>query len=248
MMIRGMGWGALAALVLAGCGVEDPEVQCVVARAVTDGSIGSFATVYTLLPGQNPDLQCARLAPEAVGMQKYYSQDPKAPDTVALRSARMGKLLVDFKDRPDLDASHTPYSVGPLASEGPGADHFCDVPQLSTTRLEVPATQTLPAQSFAYEWSNLRIYNTPGIPGTQFKADLRYTENGCTATYQAKGIWPVVGCATAGKPDDVKCDPYPDFAAGRLRGSGINPVFPVKCDPVALICVLTGEVPSDETP
>ncbi|NTX03273.1 hypothetical protein HUA74_09810 [Myxococcus sp. CA051A] len=251
MKTRWMGWGpGVAALVLlAGCGVEDPEPQCVVARAVSDGSIGSFATVYTLLPGQNPDQQCAQLKPEPLGLQKYYSQDPNARDTVAVRSERLGELVADFEeDRPDPDPSHTPFSVGPFSSEGPGADNFCDVPQLSPTRLDVPATATLPAQSFRYEWSNLRIYNTPGIPGTQFKADLTYTENGCTATYQAKGIWPVVGCATKGAPDETKCDPYADYSVGRLRGSGINPLFPVKCDPDALICVLTGDVPSDETP
>ncbi|WP_342376449.1 hypothetical protein NVS55_34820 [Myxococcus stipitatus] len=248
MKMRWMGWSA-ALVVLSGCGVEEPEPQCVVARAVSDGSIGSFATVYTLAAGQNPDLQCARLKPEAVGLQKYFSEDPKAPDTVGVRSTRLGTLMaVDFKDRPDPDPSNKPYSVGAFASEGPGADNFCDVPQLSETRLDVPATATLPAQSFRYVWSNLRIYNTPGIPGTQFKADLSYTENGCTATYHAKGIWPVVSCATKGKPDETKCDPYPDFSVGRLRGSGINPLFPVKCDPDALICVLTGDVPSDETP
>ncbi|MCP3102238.1 hypothetical protein LZ198_25545 [Myxococcus sp. K15C18031901] len=247
MTMRWMGLG-VAVLALAGCTGEDPEAQCVVARAVSDGSIGSFATVYTLLPGQNPDLQCAQLRPEPVGLQKYYSSNPDAPDTVAVRSARMGRLLEDFDERPDTDPGHTPYSVGAFASESPGADHFCAVPELTSTRLDVPATDTLPAQSFEYAWTNLRIYNTPGIPGTQFVADLTYTENGCTARYQAKGIWPVVGCATSGKPDEAKCDPYPDFSVGRLRGSGINPLFPVKCDPVALICVLTGDVPSDETP
>ncbi|HZI08673.1 MAG TPA: hypothetical protein VEZ71_31945, partial [Archangium sp.] len=61
-----------------------------------------------------------------------------------------------------------------------------------------------------------------------------------------KGIWPVVACGTSGKPDEAKCDPRADPAAGRIRGSGINPIFPVKCDPVALFCVLTGEVPSDK--
>src|SRR5215217_7264708 len=139
MKTRWMGWGpGVAALVLlAGCGAEDPEPQCVVARAVSDGSIGSFATVYTLSSGQNPDQQCAQLKPESLGLQKYYSQDPNARDTVAVRSARLGKLLEDFDDRPDLDASHTPYSVGPFSSEGPGDDHFCDVPTLSPTRLAV---------------------------------------------------------------------------------------------------------------
>jgi hypothetical protein len=201
-----------------------------------------------------------------VGLQKFFNQDPGAPDTVAVRSARLGKLGTDFAStRPDPDPSHATYSVGPFASEAPGPDNFCDVPTLTPARLDVPATAAglpdggvlpdggppaLPAQSFTYEWSNLRIYNTSGIPGTQFTAELKYTENGCTAEYTAKGIWPVVTCSMKNDAgvtvvNEAACDPYADYDAGRLRGSGINPIFPVKCDPVAFICVLTGEVPSD---
>jgi len=247
--LMGMSVGAVAlAAVLGACNTSDPERQCSVARAVSDGSTGSFATTYALKGEQHPDRPCTQLKSEQVGLQKYFSQDPSAPDTVAIRTRRMGTLLNQYESRVDPASADEPYAVGPLASEAPGADNFCDVPELSPARLEVPATSSLPAQSFVYEWSNLRVYNTPEIPGTQFVADLSYTENGCTAEYSVKGIWPVVSCATSGKPDETKCDPYPDFDAGRLRGSGINPIFPVKCDPVALICVLTGEVPSDQKP
>ncbi|MCP3139578.1 hypothetical protein [Pyxidicoccus xibeiensis] len=263
--ILGLSVGVAAAAVAIGaCSGEEPEPQCVVARARIDGSTGSFATTYTLKPGENPDRACARLAAEPVGLQKFFNQDPGATDSVAVRSARLGKLVDDHALRPDPDPSHQTFSVGPFATEAPGPDNFCDVPTLTPARLELPAVPvglldggTLPdggpparvAQSYAYEWSNLRIYNTPGTPGTQFVADLRYTENGCTAEYVARGIWPVVTCrGSNGQPNEAACDPYADFDAGRLRGSGINPVFPVKCDPVALICVLTGEVPSEEQP
>ncbi|MBZ4416021.1 hypothetical protein [Myxococcus sp. RHSTA-1-4] len=264
LRLMGLSLGVAAAAVTVGaCSMEEPEPQCVVARAVIDGSTGSFATTYTLKAGQNPDRACAQLKPEALGLQKFFGEDPGAPDTVAVRSARMGKLLEDFASRPDPDPTHQPFSVGPFASESPGPDNFCDVPTLTPARLDVPASAAglpdggtlpdggpppeLPPQSFTYEWSNLRIYNTPGIPGTQFTAELRYTENGCTAEYTAKGIWPVVSCrGRDGKPNEAACDPYADYDAGRLRGSGINPIFPVKCDPDALICVLTGEVPSEE--
>jgi hypothetical protein len=239
---------ALAA-VLGACNTQDPDRQCAVARAVSDGSLGSFAATYTLRDGDpHPDRPCTQLKSESVGLQKYFSQDPAAPDTVAIRTNRMGLLRNQYKPRIDAATAGDPYAAGALATESPGPDNFCDVPELSPARLEVPATSTLLAQSFAYEWSHLRIYNTPEIPGTQFIADLSYTENGCTAEYIVRGIWPVVSCATAGKPDATKCDPYPDFSVGRTRGSGINPLFPVKCDPVALVCVLTGEVPSDRKP
>ncbi|MDC0706956.1 hypothetical protein POL68_00570 [Stigmatella sp. ncwal1] len=238
----------VAAAAMVAC-AADPERQCVVARAVSDGSTGSFAAAYALKDGQDPSRTCAQLTAEPVGLQKYYSEDPAALDTVAIRSARVGRLLEQFSSRLGPGATQAPNSVGALG-EVPGADNFCSVPELSVARVEVPEDSAGPAQSFAYEWSNLRIYNTPQIPGTQFVADLRYTENGCTAEYQVKGIWPVVNCGsgTPKTPNEALCDPYPDFEAGRLRGSGINPLFPVKCDPVAFICVLTGDVPSDKSP
>lgn len=248
--LMGMSVSAVAlAAVLSACNTEDPERQCSVARAVSDGSTGSFAATFTLKEGSpDPDRLCTQLKAEPVGLQKYFNQDPSAPDTVAIRTDRMGRLRTQYAARIDAATAGAPYALGPLASETPGPDNFCDVPELAPGRLEVPANETQPAQSFTYEWSGLRVYNTPEIPGTQFIADLRYTENGCTAEYTVRGIWPVVSCATGGKPDETKCDPYPDYNVGRLRGSGINPIFPVKCDPVALICVLTGEVPSDKKP
>jgi hypothetical protein len=246
----GMSVGAVAlAAVLGACNTSDPDRQCSIARAVSDGSLGSFASTFTLKEGSpQPDRPCTQLKSEPVGLQKYFNQDPAAADTVAIRTDRMGRLRTQYASRITAATAGDPYAVGPLASEGPGPDNFCDVPELTPARLEVPANATQPAQSFTYEWSGLRVYNTPEIPGTQFIADLRYTENGCSADYTVRGIWPVVSCATGGKPDATKCDPYPDFNVGRLRGSGINPIFPVKCDPVALICVLTGEVPSDRKP
>ena len=251
MNSRLMGWSlsATAALVLGACSAEVDE-QCVVARAVFEGSTGSFATTYTLKEGQTADRPCAQLQPEPVGLQKFYGKEPSDPDTVAIRTARMGKLLAEFKVTPDPASPNKPFSMGALTTEFPGADNFCEVPALAPARLEVSG------QSFTYDWSNLRIYNTPEIPGTQFVADLGYTENGCTARYSVKGIWPVVRCGKTVNgqtvADNTLCDPKPDFAAGRTRGSGINPIFPVTCaptaDPKTFICVLTGEVPSDRNP
>jgi hypothetical protein len=254
---------AAGAVAIGACNTQSPEARCTVARAVSDGSIGSFAATYTLKDGQDATKTCAKLAPEQVGLQKFYSEDENARDTFGVRSRRMGGLPAALKLRTDPAPVYEPSSVGELTTEFPGADNFCDVPTLTPARLEAPALAagfpdggTLPdggpppqaAQTITYEWSNLRVYNTPEIPGTQFIAELRYTENGCSAEYNVKGIWPVVSCATANKPDESKCDPYPDPSVNRLRGSGINPLFPVKCDPVALICVLTGEVPSDQNP
>jgi hypothetical protein len=243
LRLIGLGTGAvLAASTLGACGAYQQDPQCVVAK-------GAFATVYTLKPGHDTSAACAQLKPERVGLEKYFSQDPSAPDTVAMRSRVVGDLLLNKSYQLDADAPNSAVnSLGDLTTDAPLADNFCEVPQLNATHVVMRSTTGGASKSLTYGWSNLRIYNTPEIPGTQFTADLRYTADGCTAEYSVKGIWPVVSCATSGKPDDVKCDPRPDPAAGRHRGSGINPIFPVKCDPVALICVLTGEVPSDQQP
>jgi hypothetical protein len=239
---------------LSACGPDQQDPQCVVARAVSDGSTGSFAASYILKEGQDASRACAQLKPEPLGLQKYFSQDPSANDSVGVRSARMGSLLNSNASRLSTEGPNDANSVGQLTTSAPGADNFCQVPVLSPARLKAEATSTgtqpQPALSVAYEWSNLRIYNTPEIPGTQFVADLKYTENDCTAEYQVKGIWPVVKCQNSKTKlaDDTLCDPKPDFSVGRLRGSGINPLFPVKCDPDVKICVLTGEVPSDKQP
>ncbi|MCY1075126.1 hypothetical protein [Archangium lansingense] len=239
LRLIGLGTGAvLAASTLGACGTYQQDPQCVVAK-------GAFATVYTLKEGQDATQECAQLKPERVGMEKYFSVDPSAPDSVTMRSRVVGELLVDPKYQVEPDA-HQPHSLGALSTDAPGPDNFCEVPSLNPTQVVLRSTTGGANRSLTYAWSNLRVYNTPEIPGTQFTAELRYSENGCTAEYTVKGIWPVVSCGTGGKPDDSKCDPNPDPASGRYRGSGINPIFPVKCDPVALFCVLTGEVPSDK--
>jgi hypothetical protein len=254
--IGSMTGAVLWASTLGACDAEQQDPQCLVGK-------GAFATVYTLKPGEDSGSACAHLKPERVGLEKYFNQDPNGRDSVSLRSRQIGDELAHKDTVKDLDAPNEPNSVGELTAEAPGADNFCEVPTLNPARLVTRYGGVSKAPvSLTYEWSNVRIYSTPQIPGTQFVADLRYTRNDCTASFSVKGIWPVVACGTEitldtdangdGKkdtktvPDESKCDPNPDPAVGRVRGSGINPIFPVKCDPEAFICVLTGEVPSDK--
>ncbi|OJT23883.1 hypothetical protein BO221_18150 [Archangium sp. Cb G35] len=253
LRLIGLGTGVvLLASTLSACDPLQQDPQCVVARAVSDGSTGSFATSFSLAPGEDAAASCAHLKPEVVGLQKYFSQDPNArdrdpnvKDRVGIRSQPwwLAMPAVVAAERPyavDPDAPVQRHAVGDLTTDAPGPDNYCEVPQLDNpTRLELRSTVSgQPGLSLAYAWSNLRVYNTPEIPGTLFVADLTYTENGCEAKYKVKGIWPVVSCATNRKPDESKCDPNADPSVGRLRGSGINPSFDVKCDPDALICVL----------
>jgi hypothetical protein len=246
LRLIGLGSGVvLLASALGACDAQQQDPQCVVARAVSDGSTGSFATSYTLAPGQGATAACAQLKPERVGLQKYFSQNPNAldrdpslKDRVGIRSQPWRVVSKEYTVDPDAPVQR--HAVGDLTTDAPGPDNYCEVPRFdNSSRVELRSVVVgEPGLSLTYAWSNVRIYNTPDIPGTLFAADLTYTENGCTAEYKVKGIWPVVSCGTGGKPDESKCDPKADPSVGRLRGSGINPSFEVQCDPNALICVL----------
>jgi hypothetical protein len=101
-------------------------------------------------------------------------------------------------------------------------------------------TTAFPGTDLKYEWSNMKFLSTADAPGTQFAGHLSYAQDGTTCEYEAWGLWPAVFCGDAdNKPDDGACDPAADPAKGRAIGSGINPDFPVKCDPDTLYCFFT---------
>lgn len=104
-----------------------------------------------------------------------------------------------------------------------------------TGDLEVSACHIdLPSTDLSYKWSNVQVYVTAAAPGTQFKADVTITLDGCAAEYTAVGMWPAVDCtdyAGTGAASDDFCNPVADPDSGRIIGSGINPDFgPVTCD------------------
>ena len=151
-------------------------------------------------------------------------------------------------------------SIGDFASATPDDDDVCTVPKLSDARQTLPQFTYVPpkdkptdppkspvsvdAGDITYAWSNIRLYVTAALPGTQLVGDLTYTKNGCTASYDVLALWPSVSCDNGkGQPDPSLCDPEADPAAGRATGSGINPDIyaenRVKCDPDLLRCVLS---------
>lgn len=107
-----------------------------------------------------------------------------------------------------------------------------------------------PATNVKTEFSNVKVYVTAAAPGTQFVADMKYSENidgvSCEATYKLVGIWPVVDCGkyteddcgnVTAEPDDTICHLSADKAP---PGSVvINPDFKTACDPDLLVCVPT---------
>jgi hypothetical protein len=159
----------------------------------------------------------------------------------------------------DNDPSHHAYGVLDFASSEPDEGNFCDgsavatqaatmsfpeIPEVPDPEGGEPFQEAMPATTIKYEWKNPKFYVTAAAPGTQFSADLTYTEDDCTVEYEVIGMWPAIYCGgydedgypTYADPDDTACDPCPP--PGAPYGSGISPDFQTKCDPELFFCVL----------
>jgi hypothetical protein len=151
-----------------------------------------------------------------------------------------------------------PDSLGEFASGLPDAEGFCPVPKMSRVNLdlpefvEIPPTQDdpatpdvdetdpgipgRPATKLTYEWSDVKFLVTADAQGTQFSADLKFTQDSCSATYHVVGVYPAIGCLDEmGAPDNSICE---------SDVNGINPDFPTECDKNFGYCVLKGELPA----
>lgn len=115
-----------------------------------------------------------------------------------------------------------------------------------------PGDPGQPAIEARAEWSNVRVLVSAAYPGAQFAGTFTYTFNGCTRVYEALGVLGTnnTHCEGSdppeeeggdptpnGQPDQALCDPNPT-AANQFVGTGINPDFPVTCDPDTLLCLL----------
>lgn len=151
-----------------------------------------------------------------------------------------------------------PDSFGAFGSGDPDADDFCEVPKMTTVRLSLPEVLTVPptlddpetpdvdetnpgvtgqaAAELSYVWKNVKFLVTADAQGTQFSADLTFTQDSCTAKYHVVGVYPAVPCLDDDKqPDDSVCE---------SDVNGINPDFPTTCSPKFGYCVLKGELPA----
>ncbi len=150
-----------------------------------------------------------------------------------------------------------PDSLGDFATGVPDAEGFCAVPKMTRVNLDLPPIEAIEptdddpatpdmdesdpgvagqaAAKLSYQWSDVKFLVTADAQGTQFSADLKFTQDSCTATYHVVGVYPAVGCLDAeGKPDNTVCE---------SDVNGINPDFPTKCADFGY-CVLVGELPA----
>jgi hypothetical protein len=199
---------------LSACAVDQPLPQCTVGR-------GAHAVRYESLSPSSP---CSTKMAENVGAQSFRRLEVQGtPPLLALRPATLAVTGAN-------DDAIT--SEGSFNSEYPTRDDTaCRVPQLTDASQEVGGVMR------RYRWSDVVLYNTAAIPGTQWTATLQYTEGDCTANFVAVGVFPSISCRVNGQIVPEECNrPRP--------GLSLDPAFPVRCDTDSGLCVLDGAPPA----
>jgi len=179
-----------------------------------------------------------KMTSDWIGMETYHPAidvgDEKQPDfskgTLAIQSDTLGNTPGWLNpDHVDPNADNKLYSIGDWTSQSPDATDFCSVPtftgQATQKLAKVDAlppedpmdpmdlgTPCQPGVDITYEWKNVQVYVTAAAQGTQFTADLTYTQvdhtvddpafgmcnatgdQTCQVSYKVRGMWPQVFC------------------------------------------------------
>jgi hypothetical protein len=212
MTRRILGW-VLATTLIAACDNSQPPIGCPVQSL-------EWAATYKPI-GTNT---CTPKAGEQLGIQKF--SQPTGEERLIIKPETLAAL--ESNNGVEVD-----YVQGALAKEA-DAEGFCSAADVTVTG-QAAQTPGQPAVDITYEWSSVRVSATPLAPGTQFVANLEYTENGCTAQYEVWAMWPSVECAGKdGAPDNSIC----------ANAGSINPDFATVCDPGVKRCVPARRPPS----
>ncbi|PTL83112.1 hypothetical protein [Vitiosangium sp. GDMCC 1.1324] len=229
---RALGWilPLGCAAWLGACGGEQPAPQCAVGR-------GDHAVRYSLKSGTGI---CAQKKAEIIGAQAFRTPGSGVPPTLVLKPA----TLAAWEGK---DPAHSVTASGDFTTEYPGEDGVCVVPSLSEAR-QVVSPEPGTTVDVRFLWSNLRIQDQAAIPGTQWTAELTFSEGDCTATYEAVGVFPAIKCER-----DV---PNPEDPTKTLKvrdprvckepkaGLSLDPAFPIVCEESTNLCVLDGQPPA----
>ncbi len=231
------------ATTMSGC--TQPLMNCTSAH-------GTFAAKFELVEG-DPNTACGSLVGDVLGFQSYYYEGGlnDTPDynraKVAIRPETLGLLLEHAVSQGVPVADAEPNAIGDFAAGLPTEDEFCEIPRFQQhSEANIPLVPAVPddpetpdedesipeqpATYLKYEWKNAKVLVSADAQGTQFAADLRFTQDNCTADYRVTGLYPLVGCES---DDDCTAD-----------DNGINPSFSKECLTELGICVLTGEPPA----
>jgi len=278
LLVGAMGLASAAFFAVSGASCSQPTIQCVVGH-------GAFFARYTPVAGT--DTSCYGLDGEDIGLSTYLApnEDKSLANyddrSIAIQSTTLG-LLARQRDGEGFDlGTDKPYAFGKLTT-APDANNLCytggaeGTAALAQADMNIEAFDTgevddmgnpviLPAAHYRQQWSNVKMYVTAGVPGTQAVGRMRFEDvlGGCSAEYTFVALFPSVYCGkdvdddnnpdTDAADDDADtmnpdpqvpeplfCAATADPAKGIAVGSGINPDFPVTCDAVTLHCVLSG--------
>lgn len=254
---------SLALIPIAAAGCTQPPVNCTVSAAMP------YSGKYKLTAGEGGG-DCANLMGDALGFGAYNpATDEGKPDLdrvfMSVRTTFLGGLVAHAKDYGLADTAdgHAPHAFGEFSPSVPDGG-ICRPTELSAALQDIPAVAAdpgdpddpeddipeQPATSMQETWTNVEVYVTAASLGTQVRGHYAVTQDTCSAEYDVIALFPQVYCGDedvlpdndsddVNSPDDSFCnaDPHPQLG----YGSGISPDFPVKCDPVMLVCVLDAE-------
>jgi hypothetical protein len=216
---------------LGACGLEQPAPQCTVGR-------GDHAVRYTLKTKTGTGT-CDQKKAEIIGAQSFRVPGSGVPPTLVLKPAPLAAL-----EGKDADPSHSVTAAGDFTTEYPGQDGVCEVPGMTEAR-QVGSPEPGTTVDLSYKWSNVRIQGQAAIPGTQWTAELTYSEGGCTATYEAVGVFPAIKCERQEKDADGKTITVrdPSICKQPRPSLSLDPAFPILCEESTNLCVLEGQPP-----
>jgi hypothetical protein len=236
-----------------GAGCSQPATECTVGRYYP------YAAKYKLTAGEGSG-PCAELPGDVIGMSAYNPTDAdKKPilseGSFAMRTGYVGGQVAFAEEYGVLDEAedHEAFALGIWKSVFPDKD-LCEpkdgMTDVVQALAEIPADEGdpedpeddfegVPATALREEWSDVQFYVTAAAPGTQMSAHYKLTQDTCEAEYDVLAVYAAAYCEDEnGEANDALCSPEPDPENGLVYGSGINPDFPVKCDPDLLLCVL----------
>ncbi|WP_309888059.1 hypothetical protein [Archangium sp.] len=221
-----------SAVWLSACGGEQAPPQCVVGR-------GDHAVRYTLKTGTGT---CAQKKAEIIGAQAFRVPGSGIPPTVSLKPAPLAALE-------GRDPANSVLASGDFTTEYP-EENTCVVRQLSEAR-QVFQPDNATTVDLSYRFSNLRIQAQAAIPGTQWVADLSYSEGDCMATYEAVGVFPAIKCERQVQDPAFPNDPTkkvtvrdPNVCKQPRAGLSLDPAYAIVCEETTNLCVLDGLPPA----
>lgn len=235
----------------AACETGQPAASCPTPHT-------SVFAVYTVAP-EDAAKTCGALTGEFWGVSKYNIPGTTT-NTLAIRPEQMSNFYRDPRLVQGTDALD---ALGGFDNEA-NAEGFCSARDMAPASVNLAGeagdvdagVDPTPAAAVSYKLTQLEFVGTPRVPGTQFRGQMEYTEDGCTARYNIVGIAPWVPCEVldadengTGVGDDALCNTtdLPDGGTGAACnefGECLNPDFAMKCDPVNFVCVPAGEIPS----